>query len=109
MEQARLAAAEEERQKALESLGTGMEHLKLRERQLAEKAFQEERAALQLQHNEELRQLRSQVAASQDEQEVSRTEHESEVERLTPVSTLPAPALTIRASANELRKYGGRL
>lgn len=66
---------------------------------MAEKVFQEEKAALQLQHNEELRQLRSQalkspnfeplgqVAASQDEQEVSRTEHETELERLPPVST----------------------
>lgn len=70
LEQAKLAAMEEERQRAEEL------------RQLAEKAFQEEKAALQVQHNEELRQLRSQVAASKDEQEVSRTEHEAEIQRL---------------------------
>eukprot|EP00913_Durusdinium_trenchii_P033091 g30981.t1 len=70
LEQAKQQAAEEERQRA--------EELRL----ATEKAFEEEKAQLVLQHNEELRQLRKQVAASQDEQEVARTEHQGELLRM---------------------------
>eukprot|EP00439_Symbiodinium_sp_Y106_P051315 s1299_g6.t2 len=67
LEQAKLAAAEEERKRA-EDL-----------RQEAEKAWLEEKAAIQKQHNEELRQLRSQLTSAKDAEEQLQTQHEVEV------------------------------